>query len=208
LLSGSTNRITERRKIAMKWLLVTGMTLAVAVFGTGAAVADYDYVDIGDLNSEDGHNILGWGPIEPEASGGTFGNVDDCRVIYAPGESETESWATLEMDFGPADGLVEKCLVARYLDGMSGTDAFDAYVNGNYIGSYNDDNGGAENWILVEFDVSDYSGICTIEFVSTEAPWENFYLYGQCAFDEITTMDCTPTDLSRTRWGSVKALYR
>jgi hypothetical protein len=192
----------------MQWLIVTGLVCAVAVLGVGSAVADYDYVDIGDPDSEAGHNLVGWGPIEPAASGGTYGGVDDCRVIYAPGETEDENWATVELDFGPMDALADKCLIARHLDGMSGTDAFDVFVSDNYIGSYIDDNGGAENWILTEFDVSGYSGICTVKFVSTEDPWSEFDRFGQVAFDELTVGECTPTAVSETTWGSVKALYR
>lgn len=192
----------------MKWLLITGLAFAVATFGAEPAVAYYDYVDIGDTLSEGGHNLVGWGPIEPLTSGGTYGGVDDCRVIYAPGEAEDENWATVDLDFGPANGLIEKCLVARHLDGMSGTDAFEVYVNDNYVGSYNDDNGGGENWILTEFNVSGYSDTCTVKFVSTEPPWNQFDLYGQVAFDELTVEECTPTAQGETTWGSVKALYR
>jgi len=192
----------------MKWLLFTGLVCAVAAFGAEPAGAAYDYVDIGDTLSEAGHNLAGWGPIEPEASGGTYGGIDDCRVIYAPGELEDENWATVDLDFGPPDTPEEKCLVVRILDGISGTDSFDAFVNGNYVGSYNDDIVGGENWITTEFNVSDYSGVCTVKFVSTEPPWDQFDQFGQVAIDEITVWECTATALSGTTWGCVKALYR
>jgi hypothetical protein len=192
----------------MRWLSAAFIVFALATFGVGTSFADYDYVDIGDSTSESGHSLAGWGPIEPETAGGTYGGVDDCRVTYAPGEPPEQNWATLVMNFGPEDGSTAKCLVARHLDGMSGADAFEVYVNGNYVGSYYDDNGGGENWITSEFMVSEYSGFCTIEFVSIEDPWANFGLYGQVAFDEITIMDCTHTSLGESTWGAIKSLYR
>jgi len=42
-------------------------------------------VDIGDTASEAGHNLVGWGPIEPATSGGNWGSIDDCRVIWEGG---------------------------------------------------------------------------------------------------------------------------
>jgi hypothetical protein len=192
----------------MRWLLVTAIICAVTTLGVGTSVAQYDHVDIGDVESEDTHSMTGWGPIEPDASGGSYGGVENCRVVYAPGEPPEECWASLVMDFGPEGGPTDKCIVARHLDGMSGADAFEVYVNDNYVGSYTDDDGGGENWIVSEFDVTEYSGLCTIKLVSTEDCWPSFETYGQVAFDEITIMDCTPTSVDEPTWGTIKTLYR
>lgn len=43
-----------------------------------------DSVDIGNPGSELGHNLLGWGPVEPVHSGGDYGGVDDCRCTWEP----------------------------------------------------------------------------------------------------------------------------
>jgi hypothetical protein len=193
--------------MAMRWLMVSGVVLAVAMLGAGAALADYDYVDIGDPDSEAGHNMVGWGPVEPEASGGNYGGIDHCRVVYAFGELPTENWATLELDFGPA-ALTRKCLIVRHLDGQSGTDYWYVTVDGNYVGAHDDSPGGGEYWVLAEFDVSGYSGLCTVKFVSTEDPWSGFDPFGQVAIDEITVGVCGSVPVGETTWGDVKALYR
>ncbi|MFC1799952.1 hypothetical protein ACFL2Z_03470 [Candidatus Eisenbacteria bacterium] len=192
----------------MRLLFVTGMILAVAVLGLGTAFASYpDYVDIGDPTSETGHNLQGWGLIEPAASGGNYGGIDHCRVIYCPGEVEGQNWACVDMDFGPAV-FAGKCLMVRHLDGQSGTDYWYVTVNGVYVGAHDDSPGGDEHWVISEFSVSDCSGICTVMFWSTEPCWSGFDLYGQVAIDEITVGYCGSVAVGETTWGNVKALYR
>jgi len=65
-----------------------------------------DEVDIGKPASESGHNLQGWGPIEPATSGGVYGGIDDCRCtwFYQDGDDPPErqniqdlSWATFEL---------------------------------------------------------------------------------------------------------------
>ena len=48
-----------------------------------------DSVDIGNPSSEDGHNLVSWGPVEPSANGGNWGGygpskpyTGDCRVVW------------------------------------------------------------------------------------------------------------------------------
>jgi len=45
-----------------------------------------DDIDIGDPVSEAGHNLKGGGPIEPLTHGGYWGGIDDCRVVWCPGD--------------------------------------------------------------------------------------------------------------------------
>ena len=65
-----------------------------------------DSVDIGDTVSEAGHNLVGWGPIEPATHGGSWGGIDDCRATWYLGD---ESWAsvdlTCEMDCCDCNGV-------------------------------------------------------------------------------------------------------
>jgi len=56
-----------------------------------------DGVDIGKPDSETGHNLIGWGPIEPATSGGNWGGIDDCRATWAPDEQEPASWASVDL---------------------------------------------------------------------------------------------------------------
>jgi hypothetical protein len=62
-----------------------------------------DMVDIGDPTSEAGHNLQGWGPIEPATNGGTWGGIDNCRAtwFYTAGDqlptTADASWATVDL---------------------------------------------------------------------------------------------------------------
>jgi len=53
-----------------------------------------DSVDIGDTSSEAGHNLVGWGPVEPATSGGNWGGITDCRATWVTGD---ESWASVDL---------------------------------------------------------------------------------------------------------------
>jgi len=68
-----------------------------------------DSVDIGKPASETGHQLLGWGPIEPATNGGTWGGIDDCRAtwFYTPGDTMPNSaWYTTD---GPSASVVLTC---------------------------------------------------------------------------------------------------
>lgn len=63
-----------------------------------------DGVDIGKPASESGHNLIGWGPIEPANTGGAYGGIDDCRVTWfwtqgddPPSVIADASWASVEL---------------------------------------------------------------------------------------------------------------
>lgn len=53
-----------------------------------------DSVDIGNPTSETGHNLVSWGPIEPANTGGNYGGITDCRVVYEPAGS---TFATVDL---------------------------------------------------------------------------------------------------------------
>jgi len=59
--------------------------------------SDSQTVDIGDTNSESGHNLKSWGPIEPEDSGGNYGGIDNCRVTWDYNTDSTH--ATIDFTF-------------------------------------------------------------------------------------------------------------
>lgn len=157
-----------------------------------------DVVDIGDSGSESGHNLVGWGPIEPEHSGGTYGGIDNCRVIYASAANgDGAAWATVDLDFGAGE-LTAKCLTMRHLDGAT-RDAFEAYIfppghpeSAQLIYSYAGDDQTAEIWYRTTIIVQ-AAGIQTLELLSTEPPWPNWSTYGQVAFDSLMVEDCLPT---------------
>lgn len=184
----------------MTRFLVALAALGPVLLAGGAAFADpcltVDFVDIGNPSSEAGHNLNGWGPIEPASSGGNFGGIADCRVVYASeANGDGADWATVDLDFGECSIHRSKCLVIHHLDGMT-KDAFDLYIypagqpgNAKKIYSYPGDESTAETWLVARL-AANVSGSQTLKLVSTEDPWDQFDLYGQLAIDTIQVLEC------------------
>jgi|GEM_PF-741903 len=154
-----------------------------------------DVVDIGDLDSEAGHNMVSWGPIEPATSGGSYGNVDDCRVIYAPeSDGDGEAWATIDLNLGPEE-LTPKYITLRHLEGIA-QDAFDVWLypagKPDYavkVYSYPGDGRTAELWYRHTITVAG-AGTHTLLLESTGPLWSGFPSFGQMAFDSIYVESC------------------
>ena len=159
-------------------------------------------VDIGDETSEAGHNLSGWGPIEPAASGGNWGltgptgQVDNCRVIWDISDDAPSATLTLTNIEPAGDPLL---LHMRHLDGIA-DDSFDVYVNGNLVGHYTDWQAGdgeepidQETWMNSIFDLSG-EGIAAgvpvnIQLTATGTKWSDFNTFGQVGFDWIELVD-------------------
>ena len=156
-----------------------------------------DLVDVGDPTSEAGHNPDGWGPIEPDHSGGNYGGAEDCRVVYASeANGDGNNWATLDLDFGEGEHTA-KCLVVQHLDGAA-QDAFEVYVyppghpeSAVLVYTYAGDDLTSEVWYWSTITVF-ASGVQTVRLVSTQPPWAQWATYGQMAFDTILVEDCQP----------------
>ena len=162
--------------------------LTLTIFMTTSAGADcttVDYVDIGDPASEAGHTMVGWGPIEPETSGGSYGGIDNCRPVYAP--EDGDDWATIELDFGD-DATSCKIFTIHHLDGI-GDDSFEVYIDGALVHTYTGDGLTSENWYQLELDLC-YTGIKTVKFVSTAEQWSGWGTYGQMCFDILMIEEC------------------
>jgi len=156
-----------------------------------ADCATVDYVDIGDPDSESGHAMAGWGPIEPATSGGHYGGIDNCRPIYAP--EDGDDWATIDLDFGD-DPTACKIFTIHHLDGH-GRDAFEVYIDDDLVHVYAGDDLTTEHWYQLVLDVC-YTGVRTVRFVSTEPQWSGWSTYGQMCFDILMVEEC-PTDCSQ-----------
>ena len=150
-------------------------------------------VDIGKPASEAGYNPVGWGPIEPAASGGNYGGIDDCRAVWS--SSDNDDWATLDFDFGCCEG--SKCLVMEHLDGMT-KDSFEVYQYpvgdpgaAQLIFTYPGDDSTAEVWLKSSVIVTG-TGPQTLKFVSTQPQWASWATYGQMCFNEITLKTYSP----------------
>ena len=55
--------------------LVLAMVLVPAAYTAKPVSIMLDRVNIGDITSETGHNLVGWGPIEPDEHGGFWGGI-------------------------------------------------------------------------------------------------------------------------------------
>lgn len=146
----------------------------------------FDYVDIGDPDSELGHNMAGsgsaggWGPIV------NWSGEDDCRVIWEPGG---DNFASIDLDFGTQPG--SKYLALRWLEGQTDdsfdfdvtiqgvTSTFTMEVDPPYLG---------EVWYdLGVWNVGAVTGVQTVTLTATGAQWWGQPTYGQVTFSEIAT---------------------
>jgi hypothetical protein len=187
--------------------LMTVFAMACMVFFAASAAVAADYVDVGDATSESGHNLQGWGPIEPANSGGTYGGIDDCRAIwYDTGDinNPDPNWATIDLDFGSGGGNI--CLAMHHLEGLA-DDSFEVYIGTTWVYAHADIISQQELWIWTIIPVTGYSGIQTVKLVATGTQWSGFSTYGQVCFDELLVDDCV-VDATPDTWGSVKSLYR
>lgn len=156
-----------------------------------------DLVDIGQPASETGHDLDGWGPIEPAHSGGSYGDAVDCRVVYASAANgDGEDWATVDLDFG-APGATSKCLILQHLDGTA-RDAFEVWVyppgepdSAELVFAWPGDDFTEEIWYRSTVSVAAH-GVRTVRLVSTEDPWSGWPTYGQMAFDTLAVEECRP----------------
>lgn len=176
------------------FILIACMLPLILAPSARAVGTTLDFVDLGDPASESGHAMAGWGPIEPATSGGAFGGIDHCRPVYAP--EDGDDWATIELDFGD-DPTTCKLLTVRHLDGHS-EDTFDLFLGGVLVHSYGGDGLTTEHWYTLELDAC-FTGLQTLEFVSTAPQWSGWATYGQMCIDTITVEEpagaCTLLDL-------------
>ena len=173
------------------------MSPALQALPSGAVAVDY--VDIGDVPTEVGHNLAGWGPVEPATTGGAWGGEDHCRVIWEAGSPDVYALvgrtATIDMDFGSTLGT--KFLALRWLDGIGYDDGFDFTVSG-VAGTFSVTDGApghSETWRdLGVWNVGPITGWHTVTLSATGTAWGSFGTYGQCAFSEMATFvaNCWP----------------
>ena len=166
------------------------------VVGMPASVINTDWVDIGV--APEGHNMQGWGPVEPATHGGAWGGEGNCRVLWDI--SDDNPVATIDLDFGAGPG--DRWISFRWLDGMSDSDDFDIVV-GAYAGHLqNGAPAGTENWVdLGACNVGHLQGIHTVTLTATGAKWSGFATYGQVALSEIAAWRDPEAVPAVSEWG-------
>jgi len=203
-------------------ILVIATLAALWAAPAGADTAPYldgtqylDYVDVGDVVSESGHNLLTWGPIQPDTAlpGNTtaYGGIypGSCRPIWA-GDPR---YASLELDFGQTGAVM---LSIRHLDGAAAEDdSFEGYVGAmsgdplfGYVGI-----GGGENWYWLNTVVTGYTGLQTLYLAvpDTVDHWGSYDIYGQMCIDQVgltslATIDPVAPDADPINCSSVKTV--
>lgn len=160
-------------------------------FGSGAWTTNHmfgeyyfsDLVDIGDVVSEVGHNLIGWGNVE-EPTSGWGDHAGDLRVVWEP---EGDKEASLTMTSNGKN----KEIIIRHLDGQA-DDGFELFINGELIGTYDTKEGFSEDWFETAFSIPkkfSNSHSLVVKIVATGEAWDYQHIYGQLAVDyiELTT---------------------
>ena len=178
-----------------------GVISGVGITLFSDSLTPFDFVDIGDGNTEATHNFEGWGPVEPDTHGGGWGSIatdssspdKKTRVAwFKPAEGTDLRSASFTLNAGTSS---ENLLRLKVLDGVS-DDSFAVYVNDDFIYSYMGKNnpasggynlfgdaaGSGEAWHIHQLYVP-YSGPLKISVVSTAPAWGSFDTYGQLAID-------------------------
>jgi len=177
------------KKLALALSVFAALILTVSAAWAAENVI-LDSVDIGDVSSEAGHDLVGWGPIEPTASGGNYGGITNTRCIWDAGDYDPTATVVLHTPRGSAQSLI-----FSHLDGLA-DDSFNVYAlhaNGTWVlvDSYTDllPTEDTETWHprtvdLVSPDLAQGRDL-TIKFEATGPSWGSFGTYGQVCFDTI-----------------------
>jgi hypothetical protein len=177
-------------------ILLCSIFLVFGLTGFASGAMILDYVDIGDPSSEAGHNLVDWGPVQPDESGGIWGApifpTGICRVIshvipdgnggYVYDQYE---WASIDLNFGSGGTFS-----VVHLEGIA-LDSFDVYYvdsmdSLNLIFSYPGLESTSEHWFNTDIPIMPLTGMQTIVFNSTGTHWNGYETYGQVAFASIT----------------------
>jgi hypothetical protein len=201
-----------KNKNFISLLVVMGLVAAIPVFANSIKTSQrLDFINIGSPTSEIGHNLQGWGPIEPATNSGTWGQIiaeTDCglpaggvcdkalRVTYAGSELDhpTINGRMASFSFNLKNnrwGLVTS-LKMRVLDGIANDD-FVVYVKnerGNWeqVYSYISDASTNEVWKVhtINLPIKDwFKKTLEVAVMSTGDTWSQHATYGQLGVDWV-----------------------
>jgi hypothetical protein len=148
-----------------------------------------DEFDIGDTESEEGHELTGWSflwPWNETVATGGYGGKDDgtFRLLMGPGDGCGEDYKDAYFTMNAYCAVVNK-LILRHLDGIANDD-FSVYVQDGeeytLIGSYTSDPNTTEFWETTEYNFSPRSGEIQFKLSVTGPIWGPCSTWGQVAF--------------------------
>lgn len=129
--------------------------------------------------------LTGWGV--PAMAGGYYGGQDyeTFCLLIEPGDC-TMGASTASVDVTATH--TTNIVTIRYLDGISGADSFDAYVDGEFIGTVEAVDTGSEDWKEETFALPrtyEIGETLTIELEALGPVWDGCANWGQVAIDHI-----------------------
>jgi len=148
---------------------------------------DLDYLDIGNLASEAGHNLIGWSDpwVKPGWGGNYGGGSSDNSLRLLMGHGDTCDVSGNNASFTMNAGSYSATqLIIEHLDG-SQDDSFEVYVNGALVGNYTGGQTSSENWVTSTFNFSPTSGEISVELVATELANNWCLSWGQVGFSNV-----------------------
>ncbi|MFC2005157.1 hypothetical protein ACFLUY_02920 [Chloroflexota bacterium] len=211
--------------------IVFGIVILLSLVLTGSALAasleTLCRVDIGDTGSEDGHDVTGWGIIEPgmwwNGDSSVWG-VENARVVWDPVlDPELSRCAYLAFDRHIQPGAA-RAIRFRHLEGLNyetyeADGSFDMFVRsagssdwGDPVYQYIDQATGVRNWLEVTVDITeaiaDENANIEVKICATAgSTWKYFYSdWGQVVFDWIELLGETPKTVCGECKGKVNAL--
>lgn len=151
-----------------------------------------DRVNIGDTNSETGHNLVGWSDewVKPGWGGNYGGGSSDesFRLLMGPGDGCGDGYESASLSFDVGLNYADH-ITFEHLDG-SVDDSFDVLVNDTLIGHYTGGENSGETWVETVYDFSPVTGVVTVEFIATEPDNDWCSNWGQVAFSWVELNNC------------------
>ena len=146
-----------------------------------------DEINIGDVTSENGHNLAGWSNawVKPGWGGNYGGGSDDSsfRLLMGPGDGCGEGYQSAKLELNAGANYANQ-ITFEHLDG-SQTDSFDVYVNDKKVGHYAHISSGNEVWATSTFNFLPATGLIKVELIATEPQSDWCADWGQVAFSSV-----------------------
>jgi hypothetical protein len=186
-MKGNKRRLLSITGVVAVVVMLVCLVPPVALASGGEE--ELDYIDIGDPASEAWHRLRGWGPIEPETSGGGWGGIDDCRVTWEPGTPDRMWHRSASFILKVPYGYRATTLILQVLDGLA-DDSFVVFVNWRKVYSYEGQQTGTEDWVIHTIPLNKcfcYRYV-RVTIMAIGPAWSGFDTYGQLAVDEVTLL--------------------